>query len=271
MCMCPDKTISSHCLRFSSVTNTNSSTHRHRQTHTQTHTHTHTHSPTSWWMVSWQGLISWEWMGQNYNSVGAVIALLLLQRSMSDCWNAGMQEEQSMVSICLFVCLFLSSHSEFLRFLHFFYFSLLSCLLLSTFFFTHPPPSSFARSYFHGGTYSLLGYKFPYHNHTTDVLVMPLYFSSHGVMCFSSSSVTVRPLSFHFFKPIRHSWPLCSSSWRVIRLYLFRDIKVIKKIFSHWYYTWKTTFLGSAGLFQHIKGGWEKIRKTPSDTSVERF
>lgn len=159
-------------------------------------------------MVSWQGLISWEWMGQNYNSVGAVIALLLLQRSMSDCWNAGMREEQSMVSICLFVCLFLSSHSEFLWFLHFFYFSLLSCLLLSTLFFTHPPPSSFARSYFHGGTFSLLDYKFPYHNHTTNVLDMPLYFSSHRIIRFSSSSVTVRPLSFHFFKPIRLSWPL---------------------------------------------------------------
>ena len=52
MCMCPDKTISSHCLRFSSVTNTNSSTHRHRQTHTHTDTHTHTHTAQQadgWW------------------------------------------------------------------------------------------------------------------------------------------------------------------------------------------------------------------------------
>lgn len=59
---------------------------------TQPHWHTQ-RSPTGWWIVSWQTLISWEWMRQNYNSVGAAIALLLWQRSMSDCWNAGMQEE----------------------------------------------------------------------------------------------------------------------------------------------------------------------------------
>lgn len=70
---------------------------------TPTHTHAGTQGPTGWWMGSWQRLISREWRGQNYNSVGFAIALLLRQRSMSGCWDEGKVINDLNLSQCLFI------------------------------------------------------------------------------------------------------------------------------------------------------------------------
>lgn len=59
------------------------------------HTPADTQGPTGWWMGSWQRLISRDWRGQNYNSVGFAIALLLRQRSMSGCWDEGKSNQWS--------------------------------------------------------------------------------------------------------------------------------------------------------------------------------
>lgn len=94
--------------------------------------HARAHSPTGWWMGSWQRLISWEWMELNYNSVGSAIALLLWQRSVSGCWDAGksnqwsqsvsvsvyFSENEPSLSDSFFFCFSVFSHFPIHSFIH---------------------------------------------------------------------------------------------------------------------------------------------------------
>lgn len=185
--------------------------------YTLLHTQPHTHNPTSQWLMSWRRLISWEWMWQNYKSSGVAIALLHRHWSMSDCLNAGMREDYSVLSICLFV--YFSQTSLSLSD-SFFFVSLLSCLLHSLCPailcpFHYPFPGVAWVAYL---VTSCL-------NHSKDVQDIPLYFSLYNIIPCSSFFCRCSPslllLSFTQLSLLASLFSFSTIPACVIFLYIF--------------------------------------------------